>query len=148
MSPEKFRKLAYSELEISTNNIISVMKLGNEQTDRQTRNMILFEVLYKNPRSVHRKFEKDSSSGTGYHNFSNEVRQWTDQQTYKKSEIILKQCTKIPEMSLENLKKIAHLELDIKISVRKWGNEQTNRHTRNLKLFWSSKKSQKCLQKI
>ena len=75
MSPEKFRKLAYSELEISTVNIISVMKWGNEQTDRQTINMKLFEVLYKNPRNVSRKFEKDSSSGTRYKNFSKEVRQ-------------------------------------------------------------------------
>ena len=58
MSPEKFRKLAYSELEISTVNIISLMTWGNEQTDRQTRNMKLFEVLYKNPRNVSRKFEK------------------------------------------------------------------------------------------
>ena len=33
------------------------MKWGNEQTDRQTRNMKLFEVLYKNPR-IPRKFEK------------------------------------------------------------------------------------------
>ena len=35
-------------------------------------------------------FKNDGSSKTGYHNFSKEVRQWTDQQTYKKSEIILK----------------------------------------------------------
>ena len=75
MSPENLRKLAHPELEISTVNIISVMKWGNEQTDRQTRNMKLFEVLYKNPRNVSRKFEKDSSSRTGYHNFSKEVRQ-------------------------------------------------------------------------
>ena len=75
MSLEKFKKLAYSELEISTVNIISVMKWGNEQTDRQTINMKLCEVLYKNPRNVTRKFEKDSSSRTGYHNFSKEVRQ-------------------------------------------------------------------------
>ena len=34
MSPEKFRKLAFSELEISTVNIISVMMWGNEQTVR------------------------------------------------------------------------------------------------------------------
>ena len=75
MSPEKLRKLASSELEISTVNIISAMKWGNEQTDRQTRNMKLFEVLYKSPRNVSRKFEKDSSSRTGSHNFSKEVRQ-------------------------------------------------------------------------
>ena len=73
MSPEKIRKLAYSELDISTVNIISVMNWGNEQTDRQTRNMELFEVLYKNLTNVSRKFEKDSSSRTGYHNFSNKV---------------------------------------------------------------------------
>ena len=51
------------------------MKLGNEHTDRQTIIMKLCEVLYKNPRNVTRKFEKDSSSGTRYKNFSKEVRQ-------------------------------------------------------------------------
>ena len=42
MSPENLRKLAHLELEISTVNIISVRKLGNEQTDRHTRNLKLF----------------------------------------------------------------------------------------------------------
>ena len=42
ISPAKFRKPAYSELEIFTVNIISVMKWGNEKTDRKTRNMKLF----------------------------------------------------------------------------------------------------------
>ena len=36
------------------------MKWDNEQTDRQTGNMKLFEELYKNPRNVSRKFGKDS----------------------------------------------------------------------------------------
>ena len=75
MFPENLRTPAHSELDISTVNIISVMKWGNKQTDRQTRNMKLFEVLYKNPRNVSGKFEKDSSSGTRYNNFSKEVRQ-------------------------------------------------------------------------
>ena len=75
MSTENLRKLAHPELEISTVNIISLMKLGNEHTDRQTINMKLCEVLYKNPRNVTRKFEKDSSSGTTCKNFSKEVRQ-------------------------------------------------------------------------
>ena len=52
---------------------------------------------------------------------------------------ILKYCTKIPEMSPENLEKISHPELDISkdnlISVRNWGNEQTDRHTRNPKFL-------------
>ena len=75
MSLEKFKKLAYSELEISIVNIISLMKWGNTNTDRQTINMKLCEVLYKNPRNVTRKFEKDTSSGTTCKNFSKEVRQ-------------------------------------------------------------------------
>ena len=56
-------------------------------------------------------------------------------------------------MSSENLKKIAHLELqiakDILIPVRNRGNEQTDRHTRNVKLFGTSvETSKECLQKI
>ena len=56
-------------------------------------------------------------------------------------------------MSPENLKMIAHLELKISeinlISVRKWGNEQTDRHTRFLELFGTSVgTSQECIQKI
>ena len=42
MSPENLRNLAHPELEISTLNIISVRKLGNEQTDIHTRNLKLF----------------------------------------------------------------------------------------------------------
>ena len=35
------------------------------------------------------------------------------------------------------------------MSVRKWGNEQTDRHTRNLKLSWTSAEtSRECLPKI
>ena len=56
-------------------------------------------------------------------------------------------------MSPEDLKKIADPELEISIvniiSVRKWGNEQTDRHTRNMKLFWTSAgTSKECLPKI
>ena len=69
MSPEKSRRLAYSELEISTVNLISVRKWVNEQTDRHTRNLKLFEVLYTNPRIVSRKFRKDISSRTEYIQF-------------------------------------------------------------------------------
>ena len=56
-------------------------------------------------------------------------------------------------MSPENLRKLAHPELEIFsvniISVRKWGNEQTDIQTRNMKLFGTSiETSQECLQKI
>ena len=64
------------------------------------------ELVYKHPKNVSRKFEKDSSSRTG---------DITD-----------------------NL-----------FSVRKWGNEQTNRHTKKLKLFEPNvQTSTECLQKI
>ena len=65
MSPENLEKISHLELNISKDNLTSVRKWGNEQTDRQTINMKLFELLYKNPRNVSRKFEKDSSSRTG-----------------------------------------------------------------------------------
>ena len=56
-------------------------------------------------------------------------------------------------MSPGNLEKISHPELNIskdnQISVRNWGNEQTDRHTRNLKLFGTNVvTSQESLQKI
>ena len=45
-------------------------------------------------------------------------------------------------MSQENLRKMAHPFLALYnadlISIRKWGNEQTDRHTRNLELFGAS----------
>ena len=56
-------------------------------------------------------------------------------------------------MSQENVWKIGHPELDIStveiISVRMWGNEQTDRNTWNLKLFRTSvQTSKECLKKI
>ena len=56
-------------------------------------------------------------------------------------------------MSQENMWKIGHPELDIStveiISVMKLGNEQTDRHTRNLRLFWTiAETSWECLSKI
>ena len=148
MSPKNLIKIAHPQLKISKDNLISVRRWGNEQTDRHTRNLKLFgtsvqtskeclkkilewclilnwsyhdvslvseryliknqiywtvyltvdthtkiwtklELVYRYPRNVSRKFEKASSSKTGdihcSHNFSKEVRQWTDWPTYKKS---------------------------------------------------------------
>ena len=64
------------------------------------------KLMYKHPKNIFGKFEKDSSSRT--------------------------------EDINDNL-----------FSVRKWGNVQTDRHTRYLKLFWASvHTSSKGLQKI
>ena len=56
-------------------------------------------------------------------------------------------------MSLKNLKNISHPELDVSkdnlISVRKWGNWGTDRHTRYLQLFGTSVTTcQECLKKF
>ena len=42
MSPENFEKISHPELDISKDNLISVRKLGNEQTDRHKRFLELF----------------------------------------------------------------------------------------------------------
>ena len=42
MSPQNLREIVHPELEIFTVNIMPVSKRGNEQTDRNTRNMKLF----------------------------------------------------------------------------------------------------------
>ena len=109
------RKMAYPEMDIPNVNLILVKKeLKKRLTDIQEIWNYL-EVVYKHPKNVSRRFEKDrssktgdvqwwsifseemrqwnvfrkyekdSSSKTGYHNFTKEVRQWTDRQTYKKS---------------------------------------------------------------
>ena len=60
MSPESLEKISHPDLDTSKDNQISVMKLGNEQTDRYT---IFFEYLvlvYKHPKNVSKKIRKIS----------------------------------------------------------------------------------------
>ena len=59
MPPENLKKIAHLELEISTVNIIIVMKWGNEQTNRQTRNMKLFGInVQTSPDYLYKKIRK------------------------------------------------------------------------------------------
>ena len=48
-------------------------------------------------------------------NFSKEVSQLTDWQTYKKFKIIWKKCTNIPGMPPKKFRKISHTELEISL---------------------------------
>ena len=64
MSPENLRKIAHPELEISNVNLILVRNQVNELTDRHTEILNYLELVYKHPRNVYRKFEKDSSCRT------------------------------------------------------------------------------------
>ena len=59
MSQENMWKIGHPELDISTVEIISVMKLGNEQTDRHTRNLRLFEIsVWKSQECVQKIWER------------------------------------------------------------------------------------------
>ena len=78
------------------------------------------------------------------------MKQWTDWQKYKKNGNIWNWFTNIPGIPPENLRKTAHPEREISLmSVRKWGNEKTDRHTRHMKLFEiNAKMSPEYIQKF
>ena len=61
MSPENLRKIAHSELEISTINILSVR---NRLTDIQEI-LNYSELVNKHLRNVSKRFQKDISSRSG-----------------------------------------------------------------------------------
>ena len=88
-----------------------------------------------------------------YPNVSKEERQWAKWQTYKKSgnylELMCKHCRNVSRKFEKDSSSWSGDIIYTLISVRKWGLEQTDRHTRNLKLFGTSvQTSQECLQKI
>ena len=64
MSQENMWKIGHPELYVSTVEIISVIKWGNEQTDRHTEIWNYLELMYKHPRNVSKMFQKDISSRT------------------------------------------------------------------------------------
>ena len=55
-------------------------------------------------------------------NFSKEVRQLTDWQTYKEFRIIWNLCRKIPGMSPKDFRKISHPELEISLYLFNFNN--------------------------
>ena len=58
MSPENLKKGAHLDLEISKENLISVSKLGHEQTDRHTRNLELFRTSVGTSKECLQKISK------------------------------------------------------------------------------------------
>ena len=60
----KYEKDNSSRTGVITDNLFSVRKWGNKQTDRHTRILKYLELVYKHPRNVSKKFKKDSSSRT------------------------------------------------------------------------------------
>ena len=58
-----------------------------------------------------------------FYNFSKDVSQLTDWQTYKKIRNIWNWCTKVPRMSPRNFRKIYHPELDLSLHVYNFSKE-------------------------
>ena len=78
-------------------------------------------------------------------NFSKEVSQLTDWQTYKKFRIIWNKCTNIPGMPPKNFRKISHPELEISLYLSNFSkkvSQLTDWQTyTNLELFGTSVES-------
>ena len=98
------------------------------------------ELVYKHPKNVFRKFEKDSSSrirDITDNLFS--VRKWGNEQNdrHTRNLKLFKTSVKHPKNVSRKFEKDSSSRtwdiIDTLISVRKWGNEQTDRQTRNLK---------------
>ena len=95
--------------------------------------------------SISKNVQKNISSRTGVitdNQFS--VRRWGNKQTDRHSrnlKLLRISLKNIQRMSPENLRKLAYPELeiskDILISARKWGNEQTDTHTKTSEIIWN-----------
>ena len=112
------------------------------------------ELMCRPPRSFSRKIDYSELETSTVNLIS--LRQWGNEQTDRHTRNLKLFGTSV-QTSQECLQKIweilAHQELEIStvniISLRKWGNEKTDRHPRNLKLFWTSAEtSQECLLKF
>ena len=118
MSPENFRKISLPEVEILLY-LCNFSKEVSKLTDRQTykKFRIIWNKCTNIPGMPPKKFRKIAHSGPEISlylsNFSKEVSQLTDWQTYKKFRIIWKWCNNIPGMSPKNFRKISHSGPDI-----------------------------------
>ena len=114
------------------------------------------KLVYKHPKNVSRKFEKDSSSRTGdIIDTLISVRKWGNEQTDRHTKIwnYLKLMYKHPQNVSRKFEKDSSSRtgdiIDTLISVGMWSNEQTDRQTRNLKSFGTNLQTlQEYLQKI
>ena len=118
MSPKIFRKTSYPEEDISlylSNFNKEVCQLTDWQTYKKFR--IIWKWFNNISGMSPKIFRKTSHSGSEkclyFYNFSKEVSQLTDWQTYKNFRIIWSWPANIPEMSPKKLKKISYPELEI-----------------------------------
>ena len=120
MSPEKFRKTSYPELEISQHLPYfskEVSQITNWQTYKKFR--IIWNKYTNIPGMSPKKIRKISYQELEISqylcNFSKKVSQITDWQTYKKFRIIWNKCTNILGMPPKNFRKISDPELEISL---------------------------------
>ena len=117
---KSFRKISHQELETSlylSNFSKKVSQLTDWQTYKKFR--IILKWCINIPGMSPKIFRNISHSGPEIclylSNFSKEVSQLIDWQTYKKFRVIWKWCNNIPGMSLINFRDISHRKLEISL---------------------------------
>ena len=113
MSPKYFCKISHPELDISlylSHFSKEVSQLGDCQTNKKV--LVIWKQCANIQDMSHKKFRKISHSeqeiSLHLSNFSKEVSQQTDRQTYKNFRIIWNQCTNIIGMSPKDARQISH----------------------------------------
>ena len=128
MSPKSFRKLSQPELEISLY-LSNISKEVSQLTDWQTYKK--FTIIWKqctniqgmSPKSFRKIYHPELDISLYLCNFSKEVSQLTDWQTYTKLIIIWKKWINIPGMSPKIFRKISHPEQEIYLYLSKFRRE-------------------------
>ena len=118
MSPKKFRKIFYSELEIFQylcNFSKKVSQIAEWQTYKKIR--IVWNkctnIQVMSPKNFRKISYLELKISLYYHNFSKEVSQLTNRQTYKRFWTIWKKSRYILGMPPKKFRMIYHPELDI-----------------------------------
>ena len=126
MSQKNFRKISHPELEISLylfNFSKGVSQLRDWQSYKKFK--IIWNQCANIPGMFPENFRKISLPEVEILlylcNFSKEVSQLTDWQTYKKFRTILNWPANTPEISPKNFRKISHLELEISLYLSGFG---------------------------
>ena len=120
MSPKLFRTIPHPELDISQY-LCNFSKKVSQITDWQTwkKFSIIWNkctnILGMSPKNFNKMSPPELEISLYLSNFSKEVSQLTDWQTYKKFRIIWNYCRFIPGLSPENFRKKSYAELDISL---------------------------------
>ena len=120
MSQENMWMIGHPELDISTVEIISVLKWGNKQTRQNYKKSEIILDKCRNipgmsPRNLRKICPPELELSLYLYNICKEVRQLTDWRTYKKFRIIWNWYANIPDASPKNFREISHPQLEISL---------------------------------